>query len=273
MTQRWAKGGLVRVTAVVLLLVLAAGSALGALAQEDPVVERIYRTLNLLPQTDLPSLVRLAIALQESPELRALLMNAPREYLAKQTVTGPIALAADAFQITAIDFSIKAETDDGAWFGVAEPLEGYVFEPKGLGIFYRSVGIFIQEAHEPALGEAAGMASRDGSPIEQVEAMLALVDRFTPEALETLRDAMKELNKFGVDSPERSSFLHNPREYLLGRELTLPASTYRIVAIDFDRAATLNAVKADRIRAGLAVIPEGIGVFGAEVGIFLQLAI
>ncbi len=273
MTQRWAKGGLVRVVAVVLLLVLATGSGLGALAQEDPVVERIYRTLNLLPQTDLPSLVRLAIALQQTPELQALLMEAPREYLAKQTIAAPIALAADAFQITAIDFSIKAETDEGAWFGVAEPLEGYVFEPKGLGIFYRSVGIFIQEAHEPAAGEAAGMALRDGSPIEQVEAMLALVDRFTPEALETLRDAMKELNKLGVDSPERSSFLHNPREYLLGRELTLPASTYRIVAIDFDRAATLNAVKSDRIRAGLAVIPEGIGVFGAEVGIFLQLAI
>jgi hypothetical protein len=34
-------------------------------------------------------------------------------------------------------------------------------------------------------------------------------------------------------------------------------------------------VKSDRIRAGLAVIPEGIGVFGTDagVGIFLQLAI
>jgi len=55
--------------------------------------------------------------------------------------------------------------------------------------------------------------------------------------------------------------------------LTLPASTYRIVAMDFDRAAAVGAVKSDRIRAGLAVIPEGIGVFGTEVGIFLQLAI
>jgi hypothetical protein len=277
MTQRWANVGLqiLRHSWIAALLVtLVITPVLSVAGQEEPVVERIYRTLTLLPEADLPALVRLAIALELTPELHALFMEAPRDYLANQAVTSPIALAADAFQITAVDFSIVPEAAEDAWFGVAEPLEGLVFEPKGIGIFYRSVGIFIQEAHEPTADEiAGGMGATGGSPIEEVEDMLALVNRLTPEALERLRQAMKELNRLPADSAERASFLHNPREYLLGRELTLPASTYRIIALDFDRAAAVDAVKSDRIRAGLAVIPEGIGVFGAEVGIFLQLAI
>ena len=160
------------------------------------------------------------------------------------------------------------------WFGVAEPLDGLVFEPKGLGIFYRNVGIFVQEAHDPAVGDIPGtMRSVVGTPTQQVEDVYALIARLTPDALETLRAAMKELDRLAADAPERALFLRNPREYLFSRELTLPASTYRIVAVDFERAAIVDAVKADRIRAGLAVIPEGIGVFGSEVGIFLQLAI
>ncbi len=277
MTQRWADVGLrmVRRTGIaVLLFTLAITAGFPAVGQEEAVVPRIFQTLALLPEADLPALVRLAVALEQAPELHALLMEAPRDYLANQAVTSPIALAADAFQITAVDFSIVSEVPEDTWFGVAEPLEDLVFEPKGIGIFYRSVGIFIQEAHEPPAEVVGGvMRDSDGSPSEQVQDMFALVNRLTTEALDRLRDAMKELNRLPMDSAERASFLHNPREYLLGRELTLPASTYRITALDFDRAAAVGAVKSDRIRPGLAVIPEGIGVFGTGVGIFLQLAI
>ncbi len=260
---------------LVLLVGLAVvGSVFAALGQEERVAERILRTVTLLPEDDLPALVRLAVVLNLAPELHALFMGAPRDYLANQTVTASIDLAPSAFQITAIDFSMVPEAAEDAWFGVAEPLEGLVFEPKGLGIFYRNVGIFLQEAHEPVAGEVGGtMRTSDGSPTQQIEDMLALIARLTAEALETLRTAMKDLDRLPVDSPERATFLRNPREFLLSRELTLPASTYRIVAIDFERALAVGAVKADHIRAGLAVIPEGIGVFGMEVGIFLQLAI
>jgi hypothetical protein len=223
---------------------------------------------------DLPALVRLVIALDLLPDLHPALFAGPRDYFAAQTLGPAIALPPDAFQITAVDFSIVPVAPEDIWFGIAEPLEGLVFEPKGVGIFYRSVGIFIQKARDPVAGEVAGgMAAGDGSTTQQMEDMLLFVNQLSTETLDNLRAAMKELNKLPVDSPERANFLHNPREYLLGRELTLPASTYRIVAIDFDRAAAVDAVKADRIRAGLAVIPEGIGVFGTEVGIFLQLAI
>ncbi len=277
MTQRWTNAGLRfsrRVSISVLLLALMVAPGFTAIAQEEPVAQRILRTLTLLPEADLPALVQLAVALDQAPDLHADLLAAPRGYLASQTLVGSILLGSDAFQITAIDFSIVPEAAEDAWFGIAEPLEGLVFEPKGIGVFYRSVGIFIQEAREPAVGETAGgMRASDGTPIQHVEDMLALVNRLSPETLDSLRTAMKELNKLAVDSPERASFLHNPREYLLSRELTLPASTYRIIALDFDRAGVAEAVKADRIRAGLAVIPEGIGVFGTEVGIFLQLAI
>jgi hypothetical protein len=259
---------------ILLVGLVVAAPAFTALGQEERVAERILRTVTLLPEDDLPALVRLAIVLNLMPELRSLFMGAPRDYLANQTVTASIDLAPSAFQITAIDFSIVPEAAEDAWFGVAEPLEGLVFEPKGLGIFYRNVGIFLQEVHEPLDGEVGGtMRTSDGSPTQQIEDMLALIARLTAEALETLRTAMRDLDRLPVDSPERATFLRNPREFLLSRELTLPASTYRIVAIDFERALAVGAVKADHIRAGLAVIPEGIGVFGTEVGIFLQLAI
>jgi hypothetical protein len=277
MTERW--GNVQRqvarapwVVALVLVLVIAPGMV--ANGQEEPVVQRIFRTLPLLPEGTLPALVQLALALDVAPELHDALLAGPREYLANQPLAPAVVLAPDAFQVTALDFSIVPEAEEERWFGVAEPLEGLVFEPKGVGIFYRSVGIFIQEARDPLPGETAGTAGRsDGGQIAHVEDMLALVNRLSPETLDNLRAAMKDLNREAADSAERASFLHNPREYLLGRELTLPASTYRIIALDFDRAASLGAVKSDRIRAGLAVIPEGIGVFGTEVGIFLQLAI
>jgi hypothetical protein len=279
MTQQWTNAGLHfsrGAWIAVLLLTLVAAPVLTVVGQEEPVIQRIYGTLNLFPQTDLPALVQLAVALDLAPDLHAALLAAPRDYLATQTLTAPIVLAADAFQVTTLDFSIVPEATEDRWFGIAAPLEGLAFEPKGIGIFYRSVGIFLQEAHEPTGSDVpGGMGVNNGNPIEQVGEMLALVSRLSATTLDTLRAAMKELNRLAIDSPDRASFLHNPREYLLGRELTLPASIYRIIALDFDRAAVVGAVKSDRIRAGLAVIPEGIGVFGTDagVGIFLQLAI
>ena len=278
MTQRWENAGPRELGRSMLLALLVGlmlcAPVLTALGQEERVAERILRTVALLPENDLPSLVQLAVALNQFPDLHTALMEAPRAFLAAQVVAAPIELASSAFQITAIDFSVAPEDPDDPWFGVAEPLDGLVFEPKGLGIFYRNVGIFVQEAHEPAVGDVPGtMRSAVGTPTQQVEDVYALIARLTPDALEMLRAAMKELDRLAADAPERALFLRNPREYLFSRELTLPASTYRIVAVDFERAAIVDAVKADRIRAGLAVIPEGIGVFGSEVGIFLQLAI
>ncbi|MEW5826132.1 MAG: hypothetical protein AB1778_04805 [Candidatus Bipolaricaulota bacterium] len=277
MTDRSARGRLRPRSCVLLVgalaLVFTLAPALGT-AQEEPVVERILRTLTLLPENDLPALVMVTRALETAPELRQALLEGPRGFLAAQTVSQAIDLAPSAFQITAIDFSIAPEDPDEPWFGVAEPLDGLVFEPKGLGIFYRNVGILVQEAYEPLRGEESGtMRASDGAPELQIADMLALLARLSAEAMERLRDAMKELDRLPPDAPERINFIRNPREYLLGRELTLPASTYRLVALDFHRAEPVGAVKSDAIRAGLAVIPEGIGVFGTEVGVFLQLAI
>jgi len=260
---------------VALVLALVAVPVLTVVGQEESASYRIQRTLGLIPETDLPALVQLAIALDLAPDLHAALLAAPRDYLATQALTAPIVLAADAFQITAIDLSIgDPNTTDDDWYGIAEPLEGLVFEPKGIGIFYHSVGVFLQEARDPTGSETpGGMRASNGTSDDQVREMFALVDGLSTPTLDILRTAMKELNKLAIDSPERLSFLRNPRDYLFSQELTLQASRYRIIALDFDRAAVVGAVKSDRVRAGLAVIPEGIGVFGTEVGIFLQLAI
>lgn len=276
MTQQWARVGsqsLRRWGLLALLAALVVFPGFGAAGQEEPAINRLYNTM-LFAQPSLPALVQLALALDVLPDAHAALLNAPREFLATQTLALPVVLAADEFQITALDFSVRPDDAAENWFGVAAPLEGLVFEPKGVGIFYRSVGIFLQAAHEPGLGEMPGGASmRSASSEEPVKDLLDLVNGLSPETLDRLRAVMKDLNKLPADSPDRVGFLQNPRAYLLDHELTLQASAYRIVALDFDRAAVVGAVKSDRIRAGLAVIPEGIGVFGAEVGIFLQLAI
>jgi hypothetical protein len=84
---------------------------------------------------------------------------------------------------------------------------------------------------------------------------------------------MRELEEMDPEDPSRLEFLENPREYLIGHNLTLPASAYRIIAIDLNRSEAAMSVVADEIRAGLGTVKEGIGVFYNNVGIFLQRAI
>jgi hypothetical protein len=247
---------------------IAVGSSVSLLAQEEPFVERVLRTLTLIPEGYLVGLVELVSLLDVDEVARRALVEAPRDYLASQTLVMPIELSRSAFQVTALDFSIEPASEEDVWFGVAEPLDDLTFEPKGVGVFYRNVGVLIQEATEPT-----PEGSESAAPTNGVEDMLALLARLSGDTLERLRIAMKDLNRMDPSDPQRLEFLANPREYLLGRELTLPASTYRIMAMDFQRSETSGGVQPDEIRAGLATMPEGIGVFGLSVGIFLQLSI
>ena len=90
---------------------------------------------------------------------------------------------------------------------------------------------------------------------------------------QSYRMVMKDLDRMDPEDPMRVGFLNNVREFLLRSGITLPASDYRIVALDFQRAEAFNAVIPDEVRPGLAVLPEGIGVFFDRIGIFVQLAI
>jgi hypothetical protein len=265
MTLAWRVRSLV---VVGLVIAIAAASSLPTLAQEEPFLQRVLDTLTQLPAGYLNSLDELVNLLADNDAAREALMESPRDFLATQELVPPIELSRNAFQVTAIDFTVEPTSEEDVWYGVAEPLDGLTFEPKGIGVFYRNVGILIQEAQEPLPdGEATPPATND------VEDMLGLLARLSGDTLERLRVAMKDLNRVDPSDSQRIEFLSNPREYLLGRELTLPASTYRIVAIDFQRAEAVEAVHADEVRAGLATIPEGIGVFSSSVGIFLQLSI
>lgn len=255
---------------VVLLFVVGTPGRL-ALGQEEPFVERVLRTLTLLPEDYLPALVGLMEVVDGDEALQEGLFDAPRDFLATQEVALPIELPPDAFQITVVNFSIEPGEDEENWFSVAEPLEGFVYDPKGIGIMYPNVGIFIQEAHE-ALPDGEGRFIV-GSPSEETEDMLRLTARLTGDVLERLRAVMKALDRMAPDDPERIGFLNNVREYLLRSGITLPASDYRIVAMDFQRAEALDAVHPDEVRPGLAVLPEGIGVFFDKMGVFIELAI
>lgn len=259
---------------VVMLSVLGTPARL-ALAQEEPFVERVLRTLTLLPEDYLPALVQLmGVENEQGGEPIWMAYEAgflPREFLMNQEIVPPIELSPSAFQITVFNFTVQPENEEENWFNVAEPLEGLVYDPKGIGIMYPNVGIFIQEAHEAPSEE--GRAFTAGPPTKEIEDMLGLTARLTGDVLERLRVVMKALDRMEPDDPERVGFLSNVREYLLRNGLTLPASDYRIVALDFQRAEGLSSVYPDEVRPGLAVLPEGIGVFFDSVGIFIQLAI
>ncbi len=253
-------------------VLLAIGTSAVSFSQEEPFVERVLGTLITLPDEYLPALVELMGVLDVEEETRAAFLESAREFLAAQELVLSIDLPPDSFQVTAIDFSVPPVAEDEIWFGVAEPLDGLIFEPKGLGVFYTNVGIFIQEAHEP-IDETAGAGVVPTAVQEKEDVLRFITERFSGDTLERLRVVMKELDRMPPEDEQRQAFLDNPREYLLAHELTLPASTYRIVAIDLNRAEAVGSVRFGEIRAGLAVVPEGIGVFFNTVGTFLQLAI
>ena len=253
----------------VLAIALVVTPILSATAQEEPFELRIFNTILKLEAPDLLALMDLVGFLGEDEGARALFLEAPRDFLAMQEFVPPIELAMDEFQVRAIDFTLPPVAEEEPWYGVAEPLDDFVFEPKGVGLFYGNVAIFIQEAHEPL----EGTGIRQLPAQELISDLANFVSTALNEALEPLRIVMRELEDLAPEDAQRAEFLSNPRDYLLGKGLTLPASDYRIVAIDLSRAEAAGSVIADEIRAGLGVYPEGIGVFSEFVGVFLQLAI
>ncbi len=254
-----------------LAMMIVVGTSTFSFGQEEPFIERVLGTLITLPDEYLPALVELMGILDVDEQARQTFSAGPREFLATQEFVLPIELPADSFQVAAIDFSVQPESEDEPGFGFSEPLEGLVYEPKGLGVFYANVGIVIQEAHEPMDREEG----RSEPPaVQAMEDILRFItERFAGDTLDRLRIVMKELDRMAPEDPQRLAFLRNARKYLLEHELTFPASTYRIVAIDLNRAEAVGAVHFDDVRAGLAVVPEGIGVILNNVGVFLELAI
>jgi hypothetical protein len=246
------------VLAVLLLVV----PVLSANAQADSFKDKIFGTLIALPDEDFAALVDLTTALNESEELINLLMEAPREFLLNEGID----LQPDAFQITGVNLLLPSAVEDEPWFGIAEPLEGLVFDSKGLGVFYGNVAVFIQRAFEPVEEGTERPSLKD-------EMFLFITDDFVGDTLDLVRNVIRSLDEMDPEDPGRLEFLANPREYLIGQNLTLPARTYRIIAIDLNRAEAAGSVVSDVIRPGLGTNREGIGVFYNNVGIFLQQAI
>jgi hypothetical protein len=237
---------------------------LTASAQPNAFKDEIIETLVALSDEQLAQLVDLGAVLNESQDSMNLFMEAPRDFLLNEGVDLPH----DAFQITGINFLLPPAVEDEPWFGIAEPLEGYVFEPKGLGVSYGNVAIFIQEASEPV---EEGAATQETN--HQLDMFQFISDQFPDETLDLLRIAVRELEEMDPEDPSRLEFLANPREYLIGQNLTLPARLYRIIAIDLTRAEAVASVISDVIRPGLGTKREGIGVFYHNIGIFLQRAV
>ena len=237
---------------------------LSATAQPAPFKEEIFGTLIELPDEYLALLVNLAGVLNESEDSINLFMETPREFLLDEGID----LQPDAFQVTGVNFMLPPAVEGEPWFGVAEPLEGLIFEPKGLGVFYDNVAIFIQEVFEP-VEESEAKEATD----HQTDMFRFIGDRFPGDTLDRLREVMRELDAMEADDALRLEFIDNPRAYLIGQDLTLPAYSYRITAIDLNRAEKAGSVVPGEIRAGLGAVREGIGVFYNNLGVFLQRAI
>ena len=237
---------------------------LSATAQPVPFKEEIFGTLIELPDEYLALLVDLTSVLNESEDSINLFMEAPREFLLDEGID----LKRDAFQITGINFMLPTVVEGEPWFGIAEPLEDLIFEPKGLGVFYDNVAIFIQEAFEP-VEEGDAKAATD----HQTDMFRFIGDRFPGDTLDRLREVMRQLDAMDVEDARRLEFLDNPRAYLIGQDLTLPAYSYRIIAIDLNRAELAGSVVPGEIRTGLGEVREGIGVFYNNLGVFLQRAV
>lgn len=238
--------------------------AISGNTQPSPVKEELLKTLIALPDEQLAQLVDLAAVLNESEDSINLLMEAPRDFLLNEGIDLPN----DQFQITGVNFLLPPVVEEEPWFGIAEPLEGYVFDPKGIGIFYGNVAILIQKAFEPVA---------EGTAMEEIghrfDMLQFISDQFEGETLDLIRDVLRELEEMDPEDPRRFEFLANPREYLIGQNLTLPARLYRIIAVDLTRAEAASSVISDGIRPGLGTVREGIGVFYNNVGIFLQQAV
>lgn len=264
-------------SALLVVAVLALGlRTTVAYAQQESPVERYYR---LLMRISDETLLRLPAAMAdlagEGTEGRGVFFGEPRVYLKGKDIDLPV----NHYQVVALDFSVRPEDPALAWFGVAEQQEGLTFVASGVGFFYSNVGIFIQAAVKPESPAAAPtpvmtFAPSGGTGLA-IESYLQLIERIPAESLTRLSGVMEELNAAGEEDPRRVEFVTNPRDYLLKQDILLPSAYYRITAIDFQRAARLDVpvVFLSRTRGGLAVVPQGIGLFFNGEGLFIQEAI
>jgi hypothetical protein len=277
--QRSGRRGILKPIGLVLLvtalLALGLASAGVGYAQQESADKRYIRLLARMPKEALLQLPAAMASLSDegAAGLTAFLKD-PRDYLEAKG----IALRVNYFQVVGLHFEDQPDPAK-AWFGVAEQQEDLTFVAAGIGFFYENVGIFIQPAVVPPAGASSAVVppflTTGTEATQAIESYLQLIERIPPEALVALPAAMEELSGAPEEDPRRAEFLKNPRDYLLKKDILLPSAYYRVVALDFQRAARLPnpVVVASKTRGGLAVVPEGIGLFFQNLGIFIQEAI
>ena len=143
--------GLLRQAMVLGIAMLAVvGTAAASFGQEEPFVDRVLGALIRISDEDFTALVELMGILDTDEQARVGFLEMPREFLALQEFVPAIEIGEDQLQITGLSFSVPSPDEDEPLFGVAEPLDELTYDSKGIGIFYRDIGIIIQEAIDPA---------------------------------------------------------------------------------------------------------------------------
>ncbi len=244
-------------------------------AQEEPSSVRYYNLLAEIPGDLILKLAVVMNDLDEKAEEPDKFMEDPGDYLLERGVD----FRAGGFQIIGINLE-AAFASETKVVGVSQASEDeYTFGFSALGLFFKNVGVLIQEQlpkpKSPDEGfppsSAPGFsASSDVSLV--MTTMLSVVVRIPERTLNKLSEVMRELNGEEAAS-SREAFLDNPIQYLGENEVLLPSEEYRILAFDLAKASELDTQLFGVSPAeGGAYLPEGLGFVFERRGVFIKAA-
>lgn len=182
----------VALTAIVFLI--GASTAQVSYAQEETRLERYWRLLSRTPDRVLHALRFEMEELNANEDsLKEFLELGPREYLEKRDIY----LSADSYQIWGIALNEPTDQEKPRWFFRDEPIEGVTANNEGIGMFYDTVGIFIQQVIETP--SAILLAPPPVS--EANKNYLELTFRIPVEVLNGLGEVVEELSRTEVMDP------------------------------------------------------------------------
>lgn len=238
---------------VAIFLVAGAGISHVGYTQQDCI------TPYLESLTGFPNIANLSEAMAKvnaEPTAISSFMDDPRKYLA---TAHSITLEDDKYRVTGLNFDVGFEQKV---FGRADLRGEGRPSATGVGIFFPKVGLVIQPA--VVVGAPATVS---------IEDYLTLLTLIPDQTLCDLLRAVRDLDDEAKDSPARTSFVENPRQFLLNKGIRLAGDQYRLISMDFEKAGGTGAFTTSELRdeeKALTPLNEGLGIIYEHVGVFVQ---
>jgi hypothetical protein len=257
---------------VLVSLVVSVALTVGAVDTKN----RFLVALGDFPTGHIPYLQALheAVDLQWTSEIQAAYLGEPIAFLSgvglslvetEVPAPDPFELVEDLYQVTALDVSEKDLSPEEAWFHETVVAEGFGPSQEAIAYLFDRVGAILQSALPlPAEDGADGWRA----PRREIAGFVELLSDTEENTLADIRKVLLELNDAELDSARRTAFIDDPRAYLLDQGIFLSPDKYRIVAIDFERAARLEGVTVvaqSPIPTGAVSVPASFGFVGENI--------